>query len=181
MSKMIKTEKSNLLLRISIIFSLIGFLDSLYLFYSEITGRFYCPIQGGIFECETVNTSKFAKLLGVHVSFWGMLFYLLVIIILFLSQYTKNEYWLSFFIQAAGLWGVLFSIYLTIIEIFVIKKMCEFCLLSAICTLIIFILVLIAKKLVFPSIFSKLDFWNMFSKNRIEEVNYETNLKNNKM
>ncbi len=166
---MSKTEKSNLLLRISIIFTLIGFLDSLYLFYSELTGRFYCPIQGGIFECETVNTSKFAKLLGVHVSFWGMLFYLFVIVILFLSQYTKNKYWLSFFLPVAGLWGFLFSVYLTIIEIFVIKKLCEFCLLSAICTIVIVVLILFAKKLVHSSLFSELDFWNMFKRNKNEE------------
>jgi uncharacterized membrane protein len=166
---MSKTKKSNLFLRISIIFGLIGFLDSLYLFYSELTGRFFCPIQVGMFECETVNTSKFAKLLGVHVSLWGMLFYLLVIVIMFLSLYTKNDYWLSFFLPVAGLWGFLFSVYLTAIELFVIKKLCEFCLLSAICTTIIFILVIFAKRLVFPSLFSKLDFWNMFkNKNELE-------------
>ncbi len=166
---MSKTEKSNLLLRISIIFALIGFLDSLYLFYSELTGRFFCPIQVGMFECETVNTSKFAKLLGVHVSFWGMLFYLFIIVVLFLSQYTKNEYWVSFFLPVAGLWGFLFSIYLTAIELFVIKKLCEFCLLSAISTTVVFVLILFAKKLVFPSLFSKLDFWNMFDKENDDE------------
>ena len=168
MTWMTKIEKSNLLLRISIIFTLIGFFDSLYLFYSEISGRFFCPIQVGMFECETVNTSKFAKLLGVHVSLWGMLFYLLVIVILFLSQYTTNEYWLSFFLPIAGLWGFLFSVYLTAIELFVIKKLCEFCLLSAMCITVVFVLILFAKKLVFPSLFSKLDFWNMFESKKDE-------------
>jgi len=166
---MSEIKKSNLLIRISIFFSLIGFLDSLFLFYSELTGNFYCPIQGGIFECETVNTSKYAKLFGVHVSLWGLLFYLFLLVVLFLTQFTDNKYWLCFFLPIASLWGVLFSVYLTIIEIFVIKKMCEFCLLSAICMLVIFTLILIAKKFIHPSLFSKLDFWNMFKKTEIEE------------
>ena len=163
---MAEIEKSSTILRVSIVIALVGFIDSLYLYYSELTGNFHCLINEGIFECSAVNTSSYARLLGVHVSLWGMIFYVGMIIILFLSIFQKNKYWLSFFLPVAGLWGVGFSIYLTIIEFVVIKKLCEFCLLSAICTLTLFVLIIVAKLKSFPKLYSDLDFWNMFKKEK---------------
>ena len=154
---------SKILLQVSIIISLIGFLDALYLFYMELSGNFQCLINKGIFQCETVNTSPYAMFLGVHVSLWGVIFYVILIILLFLALFTSNEYWLSFFLPFVGLWGLGFSIYLTSIEIFVLRLICEFCLLSAICSVALFTLILIAKQKKFKSIFIKLDFWRMFS------------------
>ncbi len=157
-------SKSNNFLYALIGISLIGFVDALYLFYSELTGNFNCLIDKGMFECEAVNTSVYAKFLGVHVSLWGIIFYLLITLLVFLFIYEKNPYWLSFFLPAVSLFGLAFSIYLTIIEIVVIQALCEFCLLSAICSVIIFILVFIAKYKEFTSIFAKLDFWKFFTK-----------------
>ena len=160
-------SKSNNYLYAIIGVSLIGFIDALYLFYSELTENYNCLIDAGIFACETVNRSNYAKFppgIGVHVSLLGIIFYLLVILIVFLYIYEKNIYWLNFFLPALGLFGFAFSVYLTIIELALIKALCEFCLLSAICSVIIFILILIAKHKEYSSIFAKLDFWNFFKK-----------------
>ena len=157
-------SKSKSFLYILIGVSLIGFIDALYLFYSELSGNFYCLIEKGIFECETVNTSVYAKFLGVHVSLWGIIYYIIIILLVFLFIYQQNIYWLSFFLPAVSLFGLAFSVYLTVIEIVIIQALCEFCLLSAICSVLIFIFVLIAKHRNFSSIFFKLDFWNFFSK-----------------
>ncbi len=154
------------LLQASIVVSLIGFLDALYLFYMEITGKFQCLINKGVFQCETVNSSPYAKFLGVHVSLWGMIFYILVIVLLFLSLISKNEYFLSFFLPIASLFGLGFSIYLTIVEIFIIKLVCEFCLLSAICSIVLIVLIMLAKYMKHSTIFAKLDFWNILKKNQ---------------
>ncbi|MHA1303552.1 MAG: vitamin K epoxide reductase family protein [Candidatus Heimdallarchaeaceae archaeon] len=152
-------------LNLSLIFSLIGLIDALYLLYSELTGSIYCVIEGGVFNCKDVNTSTYAKFLGLHVSFWGSLFYLSVIVTTILAQRRKNQnYWLSFFLPVMVLWGAIFSIYLTIIEAVVIKAFCEFCLLSAICTFTLVPIVLFSKKFYFGGLFKKLDFRNMFKK-----------------
>jgi len=152
------------LLQVSIVVSLIGFLDTLYLFYMEITGNFQCLINKGVFQCETVNSSPYAKFLGVHVSLWGLIFYFLVIVLLFSSLIFENDYFLSFFLPIAALCGLGFSIYLTIVEIFIIKLVCEFCLLSAIVSVSLFVLILFAKKKKHSSLFTKLDFWNFLEK-----------------
>ncbi len=130
----------------------------------EFSGNFNCLINTGVFQCQTVNQSEYAKILGIPVSLLGCLFYLAFIALLFLAIFTTNQYWLSFFLPAASIVGILFSIYLTVIEIFVIKLFCEFCMLSAICSLALLVLILVAKKQNFPSLFVKLDFWNVFKK-----------------
>ncbi|MCG3216413.1 MAG: vitamin K epoxide reductase family protein [Candidatus Heimdallarchaeota archaeon] len=155
-------NKSKNLLYALIIVSLLGFLDSLYLFYSEITGNINCLINEGIFQCETVNTSSYATFLGIHVSLWGIIFYVLLILFLFLSLYAEWVYWLGFLLPVASLFGLIFSIYLTAIEIFVIKALCEFCIFSALCSITIFVLVLLTKKKEYGSLTIHLDFWNAF-------------------
>ena len=156
-----------LLLQISVIVALVGFIAALYLYFMDISKAYRCIIHTGIFECDTVGQSIYSKLPpgnGISVSLLGCLFYLAIITMLFLAIFTKNEYWLSFALPVASIVGVLFSIYLTAIEIFVIKKFCEFCLTSAFCTVALLVLVIIAKKQNFPSLLVKLDFWNMFKK-----------------
>jgi len=169
MSPMTDRNPRILLLQISVIVALIGFIDALYLFYMEVSKEFACLINTvEIFDCKTVNQSEYAIILGIPVSLLGCLFYLAVITMIFLAIFTKNEYWLSFFLPAAGIVGLLFSIYLTIIEFFVLNAFCEYCLLSAFCSLTLFILLLIAKHQNFPSLFTKLDFWNMFKKPKLD-------------
>jgi len=160
------TKPNIVLLQVSVVVALIGFLDALYLYYMEVTKNFNCLIDTAVFQCQTVNESVYAKILGIPVSLLGCLFYLAVIALLFLAIFTKNQYWLGFFLPAASIVGILFSIYLTVIEIFVIKFFCEFCVLSAICSVALIVLILIAKKKNFPSLFSKLDFWNMFKEDK---------------
>ena len=161
-----ETQKISRRLYISnILISLLGFFNALYLFYSTTVGNIYCPLTGGIFKCEEVHADPHSMFLGVHVSLWGVIYFLILIILLFISSNSKNPYWLGFFLPAVSLFGFGFSIYLTCIEIFVITYFCEFCLFSALCSTVIFILTLITKKIEQGSIFKFLQFWRIFNKN----------------
>lgn len=166
MSRMGKQKTAKRLLASNILISLLGFLDALYLLYFDcFPEEIFCPIEGGAFQCAIVHESDYSKLFGViPVSLLGTLFFIAVIILLFLSVSDRNPYWLGFFLPLAGLAGTGFSIYLTVIEIFVIKYYCEFCLFSALSTLAIFVLVIITKKMRQGSIFTNLEFWKMFKK-----------------
>ncbi|NPD88358.1 MAG: hypothetical protein HGN29_06525 [Asgard group archaeon] len=164
---MTESKKRSMLLRISVVVALIGFIDALYLLYSAKANIYRCLIDVGMFDCSAVSTHERSIFLGVHVSLWGVLFYITLILLLFLSIFQQNKYWLSFFLPLTSLWGAGFSIYLTIVEFVVIKNICEFCLLSAICSIALFVLILIAKAKSFPKIYSDLDFWNMLKQNEI--------------
>lgn len=114
---------------LGITISVIGILVSIYLLYAKMIGG---DLVCGISSCNTVNNSKYSVLLGLPLSFWGILFYVGMSVLLIIRKYRL------FFIDS--IFGVLFSAYLTYLEFFVIYAWCQWCLLSAwltICFLVI--------------------------------------------
>ncbi len=148
------------LLYTEIVLMLINFLNALYLTYNYYTGNVYCVIEQGLFDCASVHLSEYAIFLWLPVSLWGMLYHLVCIgIIIFSINNIEKEYLVSFYLPVAMIWGVIFSTYLTIVQIFLIEAFCEFCLFSAITVVISTIIALIAKKIRFGSVLAKIDFW----------------------
>ncbi len=86
----------------------------------------------GVGNCELVNTSRFSEFLGIPVAMMGAGAYLALIVISLLvrnEQYGDYARMAQFFI---ALVGVLFSAYLTYIELYVLHEICPWCVLSAI-------------------------------------------------
>lgn len=86
----------------------------------------------GVGNCEAVNTSRFSEFLGIPVALLGGLSYIaiaaLAVAILY-EFYDRVARPALFFLAAVGL---LFSAYLTYIELFVLHEICPWCVLSAI-------------------------------------------------
>ncbi|MHA1205325.1 MAG: vitamin K epoxide reductase family protein [Candidatus Heimdallarchaeaceae archaeon] len=132
------------LIKFSTIIALIGFLVSLFLSYSELTNTFYCVIEEQFFDCAEVNRSSYATILGIPISLMGAVYYLFIIIAaIMITKEGKDKLLLDIILPVTTTAGLIFSIYLTLIEAFVIKKFCEYCLISAICSLILAIIYLI--------------------------------------
>ena len=99
-----------------------GYLLSLH--YSSGEGAF-CNLGEGL-SCEVVNKSVYSEVFGVPVSFFGLL-YFAAIFLLILFRREKTPY------TAVTLLSVILlgpSLYLTGVEIFVLKSICVFCELS---------------------------------------------------
>ncbi len=111
------------------IFGILGLIISLYLIYAYDFSKNIVCIGGG---CEIVANSSYSKFLNISLPYWGFLFYLSVIILTFIK---KLENFLLFILVV----GAIFSIYLTIVELFIIKAICIWCLLSAFCSWIMLI------------------------------------------
>jgi uncharacterized membrane protein len=96
-------------------------------------------------DCSTVNSSRYSETFGgIPVSLLGLLAYLTIIGIHALetrSRFLKQNGNLLAF--GLSLLGVLFSAYLTYVELYVIHAVCPFCVASAILITIIFILAII--------------------------------------
>jgi uncharacterized membrane protein len=122
-----------------IIGSLIGLIDALYLTWEKISGNPALCIQG-LGDCYSVNNSIYSEFYGIPVSVLGAGAYLLILIVLFLepmnSFFKSNSTFIVFTITLAG---TLFSAYLTYIEIAVLKRICPFCVVSAITMLILLV------------------------------------------
>jgi uncharacterized membrane protein len=103
----------------------VGFLISAYLTWVHFAG--VAPVcVGGSGGCETVQSSRYAEILGVPVSVLGLVGYAGLLF----SAVVRGGVgiYLGFLIALAG---TLFSAYLTYLEVFVIHALCHWCLASA--------------------------------------------------
>jgi uncharacterized membrane protein len=112
---------------------LIGIGIGTYLTYVHYAGlKVLCLSSGG---CETVQSSRYAKLDGVPVAVLGLAGYIGILFTLF----VRGELG-----RAAGfglaLVGFLFSMYLTYRELFTIKAICQWCVASAVLMTLLVIL-----------------------------------------
>ncbi len=101
-----------------------------------------CTIAHG---CETVLTSKYAVVAGVPVAAFGVLFYLAVLMMAFYIHQNDEGYKWLFALTTLGL---LTSAGLTAIEGFSIHAWCQYCLLSALISVLLFVFsaILLQKK-----------------------------------
>ncbi|HEY3133715.1 MAG TPA: vitamin K epoxide reductase family protein [Gemmatimonadaceae bacterium] len=119
--------------------ALAGIFISLYLtlYKLGVIGELSCSIG----SCETVNTSKWSRFLGLPVAAWGLLFYLDVFAISLIGTFPRfeDERVISVVLVAEAAVGVLFSAWLTYIELGVLHAICIWCVTSAIIVALIFV------------------------------------------
>jgi uncharacterized membrane protein len=112
--------------------ALAGIFISLYLtlYKLGIIGELSCSIG----SCETVNTSKWSRFLGLPVAAWGLLFYLDVFAVALIGTFPRfeDERVISVVLVAQAAVGVLFSAWLTYLELGVIHAICIWCVTSAV-------------------------------------------------
>jgi uncharacterized membrane protein len=121
-------------LRMVPLLALVGLGVASYLAYVEITH--VAAVCGPVGECNVVQTSDYALFLGLPVAVWGVLFYVTVLALWAGHRYL-GERWAGLSLLALlglTLFGVVFSTYLTCLELFVIRAICSWCLSSAVIT-----------------------------------------------
>jgi uncharacterized membrane protein len=93
-------------------------------------------------SCETVQTSRWATLFGFPVGAWGVAYYLfaLALALAGLSGQLVDSRRLSEILLGVTGFGLVFSLWLTYLELFVIHAICQWCVISAILATILFIL-----------------------------------------
>jgi uncharacterized membrane protein len=119
--------------------ALAGIFIAIYLTLYKIgvIGELSCSIG----SCETVNTSKWSRFLGIPVAAWGVLFYLDIFVIALIGTTARfeNEPVISLVLVAETAVGVLFTIWLTYLELAVIHAICIWCVASALTVTSIFL------------------------------------------
>jgi uncharacterized membrane protein len=115
-----------------LVLSIIGLGASIYLTYVETTHtRALC---GPVGDCNAVQSSPYAKLFGIFpIGLLGALGYIAILVTWLWRRFRSDQ-----LARIAGpvmygmaLFGTLFSIYLTYLELFVIHAVCIWCLSSA--------------------------------------------------
>ena len=108
----------------------------LLLYKLGMIGELSCSVG----SCEKVNTSKWATFLGLPVAAWGVGWYIVMFVLAVVSTwetYAESPAVSMLLLGVAGT-GLIFSTYLTYLELFVIHAICQWCVVSAILVLIIF-------------------------------------------
>lgn len=107
-----------------VLFSILGaaFMGYLTSVHFDSGDSSLCDL-GGAFNCHIVNQSIFSELLGVPVSILGMGFFLAVAVIA-LKKNIENRYRL---IALITIFCLVFSLYLTVIEVMYLGTVCLFC------------------------------------------------------
>jgi len=105
--------------------SSLGIVLTAYLAWTALSGGAVqgCAVGGG---CDTVLTSRWATLLGLPTSLWGLFGYAALAGIAFVRR--ADRHW-SFAFTVA-LFGVCYSVYLTIVSLTILQSACPYCLTS---------------------------------------------------
>lgn len=122
--------------------SLIGLIDSIYLTVEHLSGRSVkCTIVKG---CSEVLSSPYASVRGVPLALIGAIAYFIVFSLATLAAFDYR----SAGKLLPGIVGVMFltTLWLFYLQAFVIKAFCQFCLLSALVTLVLTILIFLARR-----------------------------------
>ena len=132
------------LLTLGIIISAIGgLLLTRYIASQKHTGHLVCP-DGE--NCAKMTNGKFSKFLGIQLEKLGTFYYALVAIIYFILLIREVPSWLVVAgLLLAGI-GLAFSMYLTIVQVFGVKKWCTLCLGSMAISLLVFALAFLGFK-----------------------------------
>ena len=120
--------------------ALVGLFVALYLalYKAGVIGTLAC----GSGACETVQLSPWALFLGQPVAAWGVAYYALVLALAFagIQQRWAASRGLSLATLAVTAWGVLFTAWLTYLELFVLHAICRWCVGSAVIVMALFLL-----------------------------------------
>ena len=126
--------------------SLIGLFVSAYLYLYKIgrIGTLAC----GSGSCETVQASPWSRIAGVEVALVGVLGYaaLLLVALISLQPAFAGRRSLSNLLLVLACGGMLFTIYLTFLELFVIHAICRWCVGSAVIITSIFVLAVLERR-----------------------------------
>ena len=123
--------------------ALVGLFVATYLalYKAGVIGTLAC----GSGACETVQLSKWATFGPLSVATWGVAYYALIFVMAFLATTDRwaSSQRLSLTLVLLTGWGVVFSAWLTYLELFVIHAICRYCVVSACLALLQFVLVFV--------------------------------------
>jgi uncharacterized membrane protein len=118
--------------------ALIGVIDASYDSYAIYTDQLlWCPppIDG----CNTVASSPYARIFGVPLGYFGVVYYLCMFGLAALLAFAPFSRGLRLGALLYGAVGVSFSIYFMYIQFTFIHAFCIYCLISAVLTLLLLI------------------------------------------
>lgn len=105
-----------------------------YVFYTAVLLNEIPQCVGGGSGCSVVEKSRYSHIVGIHVSIFGLLGYLLI-----LASFIARGDRARIAAFALSLFGFGFSLYLTWLELWKILAICQWCVTSAVLMTMLFV------------------------------------------
>jgi uncharacterized membrane protein len=113
----------------ALVMAALGLLDSVYLAWAKLTpGSVVCSDSGA---CDAVQNSPYSEIGGIPIALIGAGSYALIMLLLVFERKFEGDLPLLA-VFGLGLVGVIYSGYLTYLELAVIHAICPYCVASAI-------------------------------------------------
>lgn len=122
-----------------LVLAVFGIIDAGYLYYAhrQENQTLICPMDH---DCAVVTESKWSAMLGVRNEILGLMFYAAVFLLGLAPLVTGiPPEGIKSFLMLATTGGLVFSVFLTAVQIVSIKDYCFYCLISAAITFLLFI------------------------------------------
>lgn len=128
------------------VLALAGLAISAYLLYVKLSQAE--AVCGPVGDCNLVQASQYASILGIPMAALGLVFYLGVCVLWLCHSASTGgtQRFTGRLLAVAVVIGTLFSIYLTGLELFVIHAVCAWCLTSAVLATVMMLLTVTAIK-----------------------------------
>lgn len=118
--------------KIIIFLSILGLFIAGYIGYKKKKQEKLKCIVGN--NCDIVTHSKYSKMFGVPLEYFGMLYYLVIITLALFLIYEQIELFnisIEALIIGFSVFATIFSVYLIYIQLIVLKNTCDYCLANA--------------------------------------------------
>lgn len=132
----------NKLERITWFIIMIDVLISIYLVYSSYTQTAYCLFDG---DCNSVQNSIYGTIFGIKLSWFG-LFSFLTLLVVFIIEKKKPTARMRNVFFTLTIVGSIFAAYFILIQLFVLKQICTFCIVIDSIMILILILTIIHRR-----------------------------------
>jgi uncharacterized membrane protein len=123
--------------------AILGFAISVYIFYEKKQKQKLICFLGG--DCNSVVNSKYSTFLTIPNEVLGIGYYFAVFIYYFIGINTgipAVDFNIDLFFLVISLVAASYSIYLTYIQLFILKKTCEYCMTVNLINILILLMVL---------------------------------------
>lgn len=119
----------------------LGLIDTIYLSYKHATSSdLICNFLDG---CNVVTTSVYSKLFGViPLAYLGLAFYLFLLFVIF-AKVRAGKFTTEKILKNLISVGFAFSLYYLYLQVFVIKALCIYCLVSLTINALMFVAIVV--------------------------------------
>lgn len=129
-----RSAAKQLLLLIALVAPVLGAIDTGYLTAKHYSGA---ALTCGVFNgCDTVTTSAYSTMFGIPLALLGFGYYLALTALIIAYAIKKDTRYLYAVAAISGA-GLIFSLWLVYLQLFVIKALCSYCLFSVAVTAMI--------------------------------------------